>query len=161
MGGGGISDSKSKPLLGTDEATIDGKGRILISKKKRERLGNDFVIALGEVGCLTAYPESCWEDILSEIGAYPPSSSGRQQFTRLILGTAEDELNCDAQGRVVVPSKLRELAGLREKVILVGAFDRLEIWDAEEYQNYLNNPDSYGQERRDLLERARSKMVDR
>jgi DNA-binding transcriptional regulator/RsmH inhibitor MraZ len=50
-----------KPLIGTDEATIDDKGRILVGKKKRERLGEPFAIAVGEVGCLVAYPEPVWQ----------------------------------------------------------------------------------------------------
>ena len=49
-----------KPLIGTDEDTIDDKGRLLVSKKKRERLGEDFVMALGATGCVVVYPELVW-----------------------------------------------------------------------------------------------------
>ncbi len=158
---GGTSGSKTKPLLGTDEATIDSKGRILVSKKKRERLGETFAMAVGEVGCLTAYPEDKWERIVAELDQYDPSNPGRQQYTRLVLGTAEDELKFDQQGRVVVPSKLRELVGLKDEVLLVGCGDRLEIWDPKEFKDYQDYPDTYGQKRREAIEKARAKMVTR
>ena len=46
--------SKPKLLLGQEEATIDDKGRVLVAKNKRDRLGSDFVMRLGDNGCI--YP---------------------------------------------------------------------------------------------------------
>jgi MraZ protein len=158
---GGVSGSNPKPLLGTDEATIDEKGRILIGKKKRERLGENFVMALGEVGCLVAYPEETWEKLYAEIMQFSGINQGRQQYTRLMLGTADDELSFDAQGRVVVPSKLRKLARLDKEVVLVGCGDRLEIWDKDEWRQYNEYPDSYGFQRRETIEKAYVQMVAR
>jgi len=149
-----VSGSKLKPLLGTDEATIDGKGRILISKKKRERLGDDFAICLGENGCLNAYPAARWEELMAEINKYDPISGGRQQYTHLVLGTADDELSCDDQGRVVVPQKIRTMAKLTKDVVIVGCGDRIEIWDKAEHDLYLGSPDTYGAARRASIEKA-------
>lgn len=150
--------SKLKPLLGTDEATIDSKGRILISKKKRERLGSDFAMCLGDNGCLYAYPGLRWERILEEVDAADPTSPGRQTFTRLVLGTADDEFDFDEQGRVVVPQKLRAMANLEKEVILIGCGDRLEIWAKEEYAKFLEYGDSYQQERKEAIREARREM---
>jgi MraZ protein len=148
-----------KPLIGTDEATIDDKGRILVAKKKRDRLGNKFAIALGPIGCLVAYPEAAWRKKLAEIFSGPSINQGREQFSRLVLGLAEDELKFDVQGRVVVPVDLRKLAGLKKDVVLVGCGDRLEIWDKEEWSKYNASPDAYGLERREAVEKAYDKMV--
>lgn len=153
--------SIAKPIMGTDEANIDDKGRILISKKKRERLGDPFVLALGEVGCLTAYPESTWLRFLAELDQYEPSNPGRQQFNRLVMATAEDDMKFDAQGRVVVPLKYRQMARLNDKVLLVGCFDRLEIWDEQEYLRYQEQPNTYGHHRREAIKNARAEMVAR
>ena len=150
--------SKLKPLLGTDEATIDSKGRILISKKKRERLGSDFAMCIGDNGCLYAYPGARWERILEEVDAADPTSPGRQTFTRLVLGTADDEFDFDEQGRVVVPQKLRAMASLEKEVILIGCGDRLEIWAKEEYAKFLEYGDSYQQERKEAIREARREM---
>jgi MraZ protein len=153
-----VLGSKTKPLLGTDEATIDAKGRILISKKKRDRLGDGFAICIGENGCLNAFPAPRWEQIISEIDSHDPINHGRRQYTRLVLGTADDELNFDDQGRVVVPQKLRAMAKLNKEVVIVGCGDRLEIWAREEYDEFLKYPDTYGAERRESIEKAYREM---
>lgn len=147
-----------KPLIGTDEATIDEKGRILFSKKKRERLGDDFVVVLGDVGCLEAYPAAVWADRLQNIFRYESINQGRQQYTRLVLGLAEDELKFDAQGRVVIPQKLRTLAQLKDRVLLVGCGDRVEIWDRDQWEEYDRNPEGYGIARRKSIETAYQRM---
>jgi MraZ protein len=153
------SGSKFKPLLGTDEATIDDKGRILVSKKKRERLGETFTMALGSIGCLVAYPEDKWEQMVENMLSYDSINQGREQYTRLTLGLADDELKFDQQGRVVVPQKLRDLAQLTDKVMLVGCGDRLEIWARKEWEQYNKYPNTYGQERREAIEKAHQQMV--
>lgn len=151
--------AKFKPLLGTDEATIDEKGRILVGKKKRERLGDGFVIALGDVGCLVAYPLPVWEQMVAAVLEKDRLNQGTQQYTRLVFGLADDDLRFDAQGRVVVPQKLRDLAGLKDKVLLIGALDRLEIWAKSEYEKYQKNPDTYGEARRKAIADAYDRMT--
>ena len=158
---GETSDTTQKYLVGTDEATIDDKGRLLVGKKKRERLGEAFVIALGDTGCLVAYPAETWAQMVTEILSNSSINQGRQQYARLVVGSAEDELNFDRQGRIVVPIKLREAAKLRGKVVLVGLLDRMEIWAKEEYERFHADPDGYGKERREAIERAYMKMTGR
>lgn len=147
-----------KPLIGTEEATIDDKGRILFSKKKRERLGQNFAVTLGATGCVVAYPLPVWERLLSEIFAHDSTNSARDQYTRLVLGVADDDLNFDSQGRVVIPHKLRALAKLEDKVLLVGCGDRVEIWSKPEWEEYWKYPEAYARERREAIENAWLKM---
>lgn len=146
-----------RPLLGTDPATVDKKGRILLSVKKRERLGDPFALMLGEAGCLIAYPQDVWEDLLAEIYSYKAINVGRQEYTRLLLGNADDEIRFDAQNRFVVPSRLRDLAGLKEHVMLVGCGDRLEIWDRDQYDRSVKGLVS-DEQRQKRLEEARKRM---
>ena len=152
------SGSKPKLLLGQDEAAIDDKGRVLFSKKKRERLGEDFVMCLGDNGCLYAYPADVWEPMAAEVLSHDRTNQGRQVYTRLVLGTAVDELNFDGQGRAVVPRMLREMAKLKDRIVLIGCGDRLEIWAEEELQKHDASPASYGRERADLINEARRQM---
>lgn len=149
-----------EPLLGTDEATLDDKCRILFSKKKRDRLGDKFTVAVGTVGCLVAYPQAVWSQMIKGVLQIDPTNLGREIYTRLVLGQADDELRFDPQGRVVVPQKLRDLAKIKEKgqVLIVGCGDRVEIWAREEYDKYLKDPESYGQERRETLVKAKQMM---
>jgi MraZ protein len=152
------SGSKPKLLLGQDEATIDDKGRVLFSKKKRERLGEDFVMCLGDNGCLYAYPSDVWEPMAAEVLSHDRTNQGRQVYTRLVLGTAVDELNFDGQGRAVVPRMLREMAKLKDRIVLIGCGDRLEIWAEDELKKHDASPATYGRERADLINEARRQM---
>ncbi len=155
---GSTLGSDFKPLLGTDEGTIDDKGRILVGKKKRERLGDNFVMAYSATGCLAAYPEATFRKICDEVAATSNINMGRLQYARLVMGTAEDELSFDSQGRVVVPQKLRDLGKLVDKVVLVGAFDKLEIWSKPEWDKYNEDPDSYGRQRIEAITKALDTM---
>jgi MraZ protein len=148
-----------KPLIGTDEAIIDSKGRILVSKKKRDRLGEPFAMALGNLGCLVAYPEAVWRRMFDEIMQYSYINQGRQQYTRLVLGLADDDLKFDTQGRVVVPQKLRDLSKLNREVLIVGCGDRVEIWAKEEWDDFNKNQESYAQKRREAIEQAYLQMT--
>ena len=148
----------SKPLLGTDEATIDDKGRILVTKKKRDRLGENFTIAVGACGCLVAYPEARWNAVVDEILSSDAINIGREQYTRMIHGSADDECNFDAQGRVGVPKKLREVANLKGEVLLIGCGDRVEIWAKNEYEMYQRFPLEYGKDRRAAIENSYKQM---
>ncbi len=150
-----------KPLIGTDEATIDDKGRILFAKKKRDRLGKDFAIVVTKRGCLAAYPQSVWLKMQHDVFQYESINEGREQYTRLYYGQADDDLNFDTQGRVVIPQKMREIGKLKKDVLLVGALDRVEIWAVEEYEKFLADPKGYGTDRRTGLADAYDEMVGR
>lgn len=152
-----LEDSRSsRRLSGTDPATIDDKGRILIPKKKRERLGEDFTLALGTDECIEAYPKAHWERVVGEIERFSPLNEGRRHYSRLKIGLAEEEMRCDAQGRVVIPPKLRELANLRDSVVLVGCGERLEIWDKATYEQF--EAKNYG-DRKDAVTAAYQQMT--
>jgi len=141
-------------LTGTDEATIDDKGRILVGKKKRERLGESFVLSIGQTGCLIAYPESVWASVVEDIFRHESINAGTEEYTRYILADAEDDIKFDGQGRFVVPQRMRNAANLKDKVVLLGCGNRMEIWAKQEYEAFRTHPDTYGLERRKAVEKA-------
>ena len=152
------SGSKPKLLLGQEEANVDDKGRVLFAKKKRERLGADFVMCLGDNGCcIYAYPADIWTPLTEDVLKYDPTSQGRQTYTREVLGSAVDDLNFDVQGRAVIPRKLREDAKIKDKILLIGCGDRVEIWAEEELQKFKLDP-NYGKTRADMIKDARRQM---
>jgi MraZ protein len=141
-------------LTGTDEATIDDKGRIIVGKKKRERLGESFVLSIGQTGCLIAYPEAVWAGVVDDIFSHESINAGTEDYTRFMLADAEDDIKFDQQGRFVVPQRLRTAANLKDKVVLLGCGNRMEIWAKQEYENFRLHPDTYGLERRQSIVRA-------
>jgi len=148
-------------LIGSEDATIDEKGRVLVSKKKRDRLGEGFVIAHGAAGCLTVYTARAWADTVREIFEYSAINQGREDFAQLILGTAEDDIKFDPQGRMVIPKTLREAAGLTGKVKIVGIGDRMQIWSLDEYEKREAEDKNDNFSRRDRINKSYVMMTGR
>lgn len=149
---------KPGKLIGEEEATIDDKGRVLVSKKKRDRLGEGFVLTQGPFGCLEAFPADIWDELTDDILKYDRLNEGRREVARLYIAPAVDELKFDAQGRCVIPQKLREAARIESKLVLIGCGDFVEIWAKEEYQRYLDDPKHYNGSRRLAFNEAYGRM---
>lgn len=125
-----------EPLIGTDESSVDDKGRLRLPNKKADRLGRNFVLWHDPVGCLVAYPLRIWRQKAQEILSKPASSFDREVLLRDMGAGAEDENNCDAQGRIVIPKRFRTALGLEGEVVLVGAIDRMEIWPKADFEKF-------------------------
>lgn len=124
------------PLIGTDEATLDDKGRVTFTVKKVQRLGERSTMTRGEGDCLVIYPDLVWRSLVSEVLAMPVMHPDRMSFTRLVLGPASDAYTFDQQNRIVVPADLREAVNLKPgtKLKIVGCGDRVEIWPASKWE---------------------------
>ena len=151
------STFRFKPMMGTDEATVDNKGRIVIGRKKRDALGEEFVVYIGDLGCLVLVPMYRWQEILSYINDKAPWGTGRQTYARMVIGTAE-MVTFDSVGRFVIPKQLRDKTIQSDLVLVIGCGDHLEIWEREEYERYRYNPGDYHCDRRIALERAYEQM---
>lgn len=120
-------------FMGEFNHSIDTKGRIIIPSKFREDLGDDFVITLGLDGCLFAYPNTEWLTFVEELRKLPGTKEARQLQRYFMAGAAACE--ADKQGRILIPSKLRESAGLDKDIVFVGVLNKIEIWSKERWEN--------------------------
>ncbi len=150
-----------RPLLGTEEATLDEKGRVLVGKKKRERLGASFTLVLGKVGCLMMVPDWAIDKVMADLDHFDILNPAREDYTRLVLGTAEEDISFDSQGRFVIPLKLRQAADLRDKdkLMLIGCGDRVEVWSQKLWAEYEKFPNDFGGPRRKSIDAAYSRMT--
>jgi MraZ protein len=148
-------------LLGTEEATIDDRGRILVAKRKRDGLGESFVLSIGKLGCLCAYPVATWSVLMAEIDACDPNDPNTERYERLMCGEALGEIRFDAQFRFLVPQKMRDVSKLKDKVFLVGCRNRVEVWSKSEHEEFTKNPETYQAERRQRYESAYNLMKGR
>ncbi len=123
----------SKGFKGSYSHSIDARGRIIIPSELRERLGEKFVITTGFDSCLYVYPEDEWENIENRCREISLTAKEARRFARFFIGNARD-CEIDKQGRVLIKPGLREYAGIKEEVELVGMLDRIEIWDKERWQ---------------------------
>ena len=121
---------------GVSTLNLDTKGRFAIPTKYRDRLvdtcASQLVITVDKDRCLLIYPEPTWIEIEKKINDLPSFNNATRILKRLYVGHAH-EVEMDGQGRVLLPPKLREFAGLAKKVALVGQGEHLELWDEERW----------------------------
>ena len=123
-------------LIGLTQHSLDEKGRLIIPQRFRRDLGERFVATRGLDGCISLYPLEEW-DRLSAIIRSAPIAEGRT-MQRFFFGFAE-ELQPDSQNRVLLSAKLRNLAGLKKEVVLVGVETRVEVWNLENWEKIENS----------------------
>ncbi len=113
---------------GVSTLNLDSKGRLAIPAKYRELLSvmseSRVMVTLNPEGCLLIYPKTEWQAVYEQLRKLSGPQTG---IARIILGFAE-ELELDSAGRVLIPTKLRELAGLDKEVALVGQGNKFELW---------------------------------
>ena len=120
-------------FMGEYNHTIDTKGRIIIPSKFRETLGDEFVVTLGLDGCLFVYPNEEWMNFVTQLKNLPGSKEARQLQRYFMAGAATCEV--DKQGRILIPNKLREQAGLEKDIVFVGVLSKIEIWSKEKWES--------------------------
>ena len=123
-------------FLGTHTLRLDDKGRLFLPAKYREELGAGLVITKGQERCLYLFPVEEFSRITEALRTAPVTAKAVRDYSRVLFAGASDELP-DKQGRIIIPSALREYAGLQRDCAVVGANTRLEIWDAAAWESYL------------------------
>lgn len=126
-------------FMGEYDHSIDSKGRIIIPSKFREDLGDEFVITLGLDGCLFVYPKDEWQTFSEGLLKLPGTKEARQLQRYFLARAAACE--ADKQGRILIPVKLRESAGLDKDIVFVGVLNKIEIWSKERWENNNNYDD--------------------
>ena len=114
---------------------IDEKNRLIIPSKFRNDLGEKFVITRGLEKCLFVYSLVEWENIVNRLRTLPFTKKDSRDFTRFFLSGAT-ECVLDKSGRVCITSPLVHYAGLQHECVIIGANDRLEIWNKEKWENF-------------------------
>ena len=127
-------------FMGEYNHTIDAKGRLIIPSKFRESLGDEFVVTKGMDGCLFVYDNEEWKKFEEKLLSLPMMDKQVRQFTRYFLAGAAS-VEVDKQGRILLPSVLREFAGLEKDVVLVGVASRIEIWSRERWEGTVSFED--------------------
>ena len=122
-------------FLGEFEHALDEKGRITIPAKFRARLASGLVITRGIDGCLELHPMDHFQDLAKKVSNLPITSRDARGFRRLEFSGAAD-LEPDKQGRVGLPSTLREYARIDKQVVIIGMYDYCEIWNPETWQEF-------------------------
>ena len=116
-------------MTGQYAHNIDAKGRLFIPARLREELGQTFHVTVGMDHCLSIYSDESWAAFTDKVRSLPYSKA---KALRPLFANAVD-CEPDGQGRILIPTKLREYADLQKEVVVIGSFVRAEIWNAERW----------------------------
>ena len=145
---------------GISEISLDTKGRIAIPTRYRDELQVccecRLIITVavdekcaGEAGCLWLYPLPEWKNLEQTISKLPTLNKMAVQLRRFLIGNAS-ECEMDSQGRLLLPEKLRDFAGMDKHLVLVGQLNKFEIWNEAAWkakeQEFLDGSNNEGLE---------------
>ena len=124
--------------MGEYNHTIDTKGRIILPVKFRDLLGSTFIATKGLDNCLFVYTLADWAILEEKLRQLPLAKPEARAFVRFFFSGAA-EVECDKQGRVLLPGNLRDYAALDKDVVVIGVSNRIEIWDKPCWDEYNAN----------------------
>ena len=128
-------------FIGEYKHTIDEKGRVAVPVKFRGKLSEGVVITRGLDNCLFVYSLTEWDKIAQQLADMPLSQTNARAFSRLMLAGAM-EAEIDRQGRIIIPNYLRSFASISKNVVMAGLYNRIEVWDEKNWQEYQKKNES-------------------
>jgi MraZ protein len=130
-------------LTGEYQHVVDDKGRVLISNKLRNQIDSDehgasFYLVLGANGILCLYPEKYFERLVLSVAPGATAPDEAVAFERISFAMSS-KIELDNQGRLLLNERLRKRAGLKEDITLVGVRDHIELWNTQDWEQYLSD----------------------
>jgi MraZ protein len=124
-------------LTGTHPRTLDDKKRLALPKRVREILGDPATLFVtpGPDQSLWVYTQAELERLAARLDAAPATDAEVRVYRRLYFARTE-QVDVDRNGRVLIPERLMQFAGLQHEVVLVGVHDHLELWDATKWRQF-------------------------
>ena len=126
-------------FFGETAINLDAKGRLAVPMRYRddlkEQCENRLVLTYSafDSGVLWLYLEEEWQRVRDEVMALPSRNPTHRALQRRLVGSAT-AVEPDGSGRILLPSSLREFAGLEKRIVMLGMGRRFEIWN----ENTLN-----------------------
>ena len=132
---------------GQADYSVDSKGRIAIPAKMRSALRPEavgmFTMTRGFEPCIYLYPHDEWLKKEEQFGSLNQYDRRARHLVRTILMWADD-VALDGQGRVGLSKPLMDYANISDRALIIGAMERIEVWDPDTFQKYLDDqPDDH------------------
>lgn len=128
-------------FLGTYTPRLDDKNRLVLPARFREPLAGGLVITRGHERCLCVWPVEGFRAATEQLAAAPLTSKAARDYSRVLFAGAHDEVP-DKQGRITVTPELREYADLDRDCVVIGIYDRIEIWEPQRWTEYTAQQES-------------------
>ena len=122
-------------LIGEYIHTLDTKNRISLPVKFRKEMGKKIVVAPGLDNCLFVFTIKEWGKIAEKLSEASLLQSDNRSFNRFMFGGAA-QVDVDSIGRILLPDFLKDRAQLKNKVVIIGVQNRVEIWNDKAWTEY-------------------------
>jgi len=135
---------------------LDRKGRLVLPSKIRETAKSNFIdkffITRGLDKCLFMFSEDEWRNQEQKFKSISFTKSEARKFNRLYFSGAI-EIAYDKQGRMLIPQYLKEFAGIKRDIVVIGVSNRIEIWSKDIWTEFYTTS-------RDAFEEISEKLID-
>ena len=126
------TSGRSVRFRGIYEHTLDDRGRVALPARYRPDFAGGVILSWVAEGCVAVHTNDSFNDIADE-SALKPATTTVGRRSRRAYNAPSYDVDLDRQGRVLVPPKFRQMAGLNGAVVIVGRYDCLEIWNPERW----------------------------
>ena len=127
-------------LRGNNPATVDGKGRLKIPSAFKtildQNYGTDFYVTSLDGLSVRIYPLLVWREIEDKLVPLPSMNKSVKKFLDRTNYYGQMS-RADSQGRILIPSVLRESAAMQGEVAVLGYLKYLEVWNNQRYLEHL------------------------
>jgi MraZ protein len=122
-------------FFGTYTPRMDDKGRVTLPARYRDEFATGVMLVRGQDHCLYVFTPDGFAGFAEAAMNAPITDERARGYQRYMLANT-DEQRPDAQGRISIPARMREYAGLTKDVVITGVGLRMEVWDAAEWERY-------------------------
>lgn len=138
-------------FLGTYTPKLDDKGRLTLPAKFRDELRGGCMITKGQDHCLYVFTREAFTEMATKVAAAPLTNESARAFQRNLFSGTDEQIP-DGQGRISIVPELRRYSGLSKECVVIGAFSRVEIWDAQAWARYQEqHEDDYAKVQEEVL----------
>lgn len=123
-------------FLGTYYYQADNNNRIRLPKNLKSQISENeqLLISKGFEGCLFVMTLSSFKNkIISQFDKSSALDPEMSKCATMLLSATENFVS-DAQGRFSIPANLMQYANIEKDIAILGAGDRIEIWNADSWQ---------------------------
>ncbi|MFH1655119.1 MAG: division/cell wall cluster transcriptional repressor MraZ [Candidatus Omnitrophota bacterium] len=129
-------------FYGEYQHTLDRKGRLILPSKVREAAKTNFVekfyLTRGLDKCLFMFAEEEWRTQEQKFKSMSFTKQETRKFNRIYFSGATDVVP-DKQGRILVPSYLKDFAQIKREVVIIGVANRVEIWSKDLWKEFYSS----------------------
>jgi MraZ protein len=120
---------------GTHTPKLDEKGRLFLPAKFRDEMREGLVITRGQERALDIRTRADFEVFTEKFKNASQTDASTRAYGRMLFALATEQVP-DMQGRVTITPELRQYAGLERDAVVIGVYDRIEVWEPRSWSAY-------------------------